>query len=79
MIYCDCDSQEDPRFPLLAFQVGKNVQHWFFMKGRDYLLFSQSMQKCALLIKAESSSIERMWLMGDPFLRAYYSIHDMEK
>ena len=78
LIYCDCDSEEDPKFPMLTFKVGdRDRQHWFFLRGRDYLMFSQRKQKCALLVKAESSNA-RMWLMGDPFLRAYYSIYDMD-
>jgi len=29
-------------------------------------------------MKPELSATSRMWLMGDPFLRAYYSIYDMD-
>lgn len=79
MIYCDCDGEDDEKFPTLAMQVGNNnLKHWFYLKGRDYLYFSVKRQKCSLLIKPELSSTSRMWLMGDPFLRAYYSIYDMD-
>lgn len=40
LMYCDCDAQDDARFPTLAFKVGGRVAHWFYLKGRDYLLFS---------------------------------------
>jgi len=41
MIYCDCDGEDDERFPTLAMQVGSNnLKHWFYLKGRDYLYFS---------------------------------------
>lgn len=33
--------------------------------------------KCSILVKEEAGK-RRSWLMGDPFLRAYYSIYDME-
>ena len=28
---------------------------------------------------AEASRINNMWILGDPFLRAYYAIYDLEK
>jgi hypothetical protein len=31
------------------------------------------------LIKKEDTIANNMWLMGDPFLRAYYSIYDLEE
>jgi hypothetical protein len=31
-----------------------------------------------VLIKPELSATTDIWLMGDPFLRAYYSVYDME-
>jgi hypothetical protein len=34
---------------------------------------------CAILIKPELELTSSFWLMGDPFLRAYYSIYDMDK
>ena len=33
---------------------------------------------CGLLIKPELKGTKQVWLMGDPFLRAYYSIYDMD-
>jgi len=34
--------------------------------------------RCILLIKPELGATKDLWLMGDPFLRTYYSIYDME-
>ena len=35
--------------------------------------------ECSILIKQEMGSIKKStWLLGDPFLRAYYSIYDMQ-
>lgn len=78
MVYCDCDSEDDEKFPALSFLVGNELRHWFLLSGRDYLMFSQQHQRCALLVRDELSSTSQLWLMGDPFLRAYYSIYDME-
>jgi hypothetical protein len=30
------------------------------------------------MFKEELASTGSLWIMGDPFLRAYYSIYDME-
>ena len=39
--------------------------------------------KCSILIKEDTvkprKGQEGQWMMGDPFLRAYYSIYDMDK
>jgi hypothetical protein len=35
--------------------------------------------KCSILVREEAGLNNRVnWLMGDPFLRAYYSIYDMD-
>ena len=49
------------------------------MEGRDYLLYNKFHRACAVLLKEELGATENMWLLGDPFLRAYYSIYDMEE
>jgi hypothetical protein len=54
-------------------------RHWFYLSGRDYLSYYSSNRKCALLVKKEDDILSNMWLMGDPFLRAYYSIYDLEQ
>ena len=55
-------------------------QHWFYMKGMDYMSYSQYTRKCTILVKPEiqNNKTQSVWLMGDPFLRTYYSIYDME-
>jgi hypothetical protein len=79
LVYCDCDSEEDKRFPTLAFRVGRSgKQHRFYLQGRDYLMYNRGYKRCALLVKKELSLQQSMWLMGQPFLRAYYSIYDMD-
>ena len=53
-------------------------QHWFYLSGRDYLAYRPQRGDCTLLIKQEPNANTKHWLMGDPFLRAYYSIYDLE-
>ena len=56
----------------------KRLKHWFFLVPRDYLVYHHQKRKCGLLIKQEPKGNDELWLMGDPFLRAYYSIYDLE-
>ena len=81
ILYCDCDPNgaDYDNFPTIGMNVGNStVQHWFYLRGKDYLFYQPRNRSCALLIAAEKTQRSNMWLMGDPFLRAYYSIYDME-
>lgn len=80
LIFCDCKKDSDHKeFPTLKFEIGGlGSQHWFELRGRDYMFYDPSQRKCAVLVKPELNANMRMWLMGDPFLRAYYSIYDMD-
>ena len=62
---------------LLGSAIGD--RHWFYLSSRDYLQYYERKGKCALLVKKEESISSNMWLMGDPFLRAYYSIYDLDQ
>lgn len=53
----------------------------FYINSRDYLMEHQREgdYKCSILVREESGLNTRVnWLLGDPFLRAYYSIYDMD-
>ena len=81
--YCPCDLKNNllENYPTVAVQVGqKNLQHWFYLEARDYFIYDKYYKKCLLTIQEEpnGSSFSTMWLMGDPFLRKYYSIYDMD-
>lgn len=79
LLLCQCLGINDNNFPTLGLQMGsEKSQHWFYLKNRDYISFSRSKMECAILIKPELKATGSMWIMGDPFLRAYYSIYDME-
>ena len=76
---CACDGEDDESFPTITFNIGSaTVQHWFQMESMDYIQYQKYSKTCAILIKAEESSEQKTWLMGDPFLRTYYSIYDLE-
>lgn len=50
----------------------------FFFNNTDYLQYDSSRKKCILAFVEDTSSQTTFWLIGDPFLRAYYIIHDMD-
>ena len=81
MLYCKCEDSFDEGWPTVAMLMGsENSQHWFYLRGRDYLMKHRRAgeYKCSILVKEEAGQRRLSWLMGDPFLRAYYSIYDME-
>lgn len=82
-IYCPCDNRDNKieMYPTLSVHVGQNnLQHWFYMEARDYFIYDRYYKKCLLTLLEEpnGSSFAKIWLMGDPFLRKYYSIYDMD-
>jgi len=48
------------------------------MKGIDYMIYQKYSKTCIILVQPELAQARSIWLMGDPFLRAYYSIYDLE-
>ena len=80
---CDCPRGNREDFPTISILLGGTYdQHWFYLKGEDYMIYDKTWNrnKCVLTIRQTDStnSDMKMWLLGDPFLRAYYSIHDMQ-
>ena len=81
MLYCKCKETTDEGWPTLSMHMGsEKSQHWFHLRGRDYLMKHRRSgdYKCSVLVREEAGQRRSSWLMGDPFLRAYYSIYDME-
>ena len=60
-------------------QIGSaEERHWFYLAGRDYLKYLPYLGTCRILILPEVAVTTDMWLLGDPFLRAYYSVYDLD-
>lgn len=53
-------------------------RYTFFLKNSDYLKWDSSRKKCIFGFVEDKSSNPSFWLLGDPFLRTYVAVHDME-
>ena len=86
LTFCKCDEVTDEGWPTFAFHMGdENHEAWFYLYGKDYLMkydvaYKKVGYKCSILIGEDTGFLSTInWLLGDPFLRAYYSIYDFEK
>ena len=60
----------------MSFQIGStDKQYLVYMRPKDYLM-NFGTNNCAVLVNEETDS--KAYILGDSFLRAYYSIYDME-
>ena len=78
-VYCPCDANLESlnAYPTIEILMGDFTdQHYFSLEGSDYLIYDDYWMMCLLTLQEETR--EDTWLMGDPFLRKYYTIHDME-
>jgi saccharopepsin len=69
LLVCKCSSTSN--FPTFTFEFAK--EHEFPISPDDYL-FNQN-GDCIVLITASSMPL---WIMGDVFLRRYYTVFDMD-
>jgi len=74
--YCDCNNIFDSRYPDVDIKL--NDRFTFTLKSQDYLIWSSFYKACLFTFYPDYDSSSYYWLMGDPFLRAFYSIYDME-
>lgn len=77
-MYCKCDHEDlNTGWPTFKLQVEGDI--WIFMMGQDYLK-TMRRNECLLMINEEIGMIEseHYMLLGDNFLRGYYSIFDIE-
>ena len=74
--YCTCTSISDSSYPNMTIRLGG--RYVFFFNSTDYLTWDSTKKKCILSFLEDSSGATKFWLLGDPFMRAYYIIHDMD-
>ena len=83
MIYCVCSSRSDTDWPTISMLIGDNVsKFWVYLDGQDYVLYHSHRYsyRCSIMIMDDTTSTKDKanWRMGAPFLRAYYSVYDLE-
>jgi hypothetical protein len=74
-----CTGIDDPSYPKIKVRLGsRNNQHWFELKNKDYLYMVQD-EWCVIQLRpVEDTKTKReRWILGDTFLRAYDSVHDL--
>ena len=74
---CSCDSVEDEAFPNISIKLGNSIENsqWFKYESKYYLR-EEKAGKCTILMKYHLWS--SYWVLGIPFMRAYYSVYDYE-
>ena len=50
----------------------------FYFNSTDYLIWDSSRKQCIFSFIKDTDSKTKFWLMGDPFMRAFYVVHDQE-
>lgn len=70
-VICECSSHSLSSYPDITFTLGG---HGFVLGPEDY--FYENGGSCELLMDGSS---EDEWILGDSFLRRYYSVYDMEQ
>ena len=69
-LYCPCENGKYSKFPAITFYIQNNA---FVINPENYL--GDVSGYCAVLISGISYSF---WVLGQPFFRAYYTVHDMD-
>lgn len=67
------DCKEVAKFPEFELLVGG---YWFRVLPKDYVVYGSTGETCALCFDAYDIDY---WILGDSFLRGWYSIHDYDQ
>lgn len=73
-IYCNCEGEQDPTFPIMTIQLGDKI---FELESEHYLIYDEAKQMCLVAMLGEVGGQGNYWLLGDSFLRGFYSIYDV--
>ena len=76
--YCDCSGASDPTYPTLKLKT-RGVTLNF--KPNDYLVYErvgQAEYSCMISFQKETRVNTSYWVLGDSFMRAFYTIYDGE-
>ena len=70
IIYCPCENGKYSKFPTITIYIQNNA---FVINPENYLSYYSGY--CVALVLGIPSSF---WVLGQPFFRAYYTVHDMD-
>ena len=77
--YCECTGASDATYPVLTLMNGNMA---FNFKPQDYLVYEKvdatSQYMCMVSFQKETRENTNFWLLGDSFLRAFYTVYDGE-
>ena len=49
------------------------------MHNYDYLMYDSSKKRCVATFQEDTNANSKYWILGDSYLRSYYTIYDMDK
>ena len=77
--YCECESADDESYPMLKLTSGDVT---FNFGPKDYLVYERidvnEPPSCMISFQEERRESTSFWLLGDSFVRAFYTIYDGE-
>jgi Eukaryotic aspartyl protease len=75
LTYCNCTRVSDPKFANMTLKLGN--RYLLYMNSTEYLTWDATRKQCLMTILEDGDNSLKHWILGAPFLRGYYAIHDM--